>query len=223
MSRKAKLSVLGLYSYDTTLFDGLLANLPTYTDEDEIEHHLDGDVLRDNILLECAELEVVYPEPEFCKQAITVWSKMRAGVWQELYDTMFYVYDPIENYYRREYWTDDFTHGHKRDTDLTHGHKVTMDVEDTTTNSVTGYNGTTFSDRDKTVFSNDDTETHSGKDTTNETNSGTDKDVREGYARGNIGVTTTQQMVQSQRETVMFNLYETILQEFRERFCLLVY
>ncbi len=80
MSRKAKLSVLGLYSYDSTLFDGLLENLPTYTDEDDVEHTLDGEVLRDNILLECAELEVVYPEPEFCKQAIEVWSKMRAGV-----------------------------------------------------------------------------------------------------------------------------------------------
>lgn len=223
MSRKARLSVLGLYSYDSTLFDGLLENLPTYTDEDDVEHTLDGAVLRDNILLECAELEVVYPEPDFCKQAITVWSKMRAGVWQELYDTMFYVYDPIENYYRRESWDDNFTHGHKRNSELTHGHKVTMDVEDTTVNSVAGYNGNAFGDKDKSVFSNDDTETHSGKDVTDETNSGTDKDHREGYARGNIGVTTTQQMIESQRETVMFNLYETILEEFRERFCILVY
>lgn len=223
MSRKAKLSVYGLYAYDNSVFDGLIGNLPTYTDEYDVEHFLDGFLLRDNILLECAELEVIYPDPAFFKEAVTSWATMRAGVWQELYDTMFYVYDPIENYYRREHWTDDFTHGHKRDTDLTHGHKITMDVEDTTVNSVAGYNGNTFGDKDKSVFSNDDTETHSGKDETKETNSGTDKDVRDGYARGNIGVTTTQQMIQSQRETVMFNLYETILEEFRERFCILVY
>lgn len=223
MSRKAKLSLWGLYLYDNSLFDGMMSYLPQYTDEDDNTYFVDGFTLRDNILLECAELEVVYPDPDFCKQAMTTWAKMRADVWQELYDTMFYAYDPIENYYRKEHWTDDFTHGHKKDTDLTHGHKVTMDVKDTTTNSVTGYNGTNFSDRDKTVFENKDSETHSGKDTTNETNSGTDKGVKDGYARGNIGVMSTQQMIQMQRETVTFNLYDTIMQEFKERFCLLVY
>ena len=223
MSRKAKLSIFGLWTYDNTVLDGLVANLPTWEDEDEVVHTLDGTVLKDNILLEYGELEILYPDPDFCKMAITAWAQKQKGVWQELFETMFYEYDPIENYYRREHWTDDFTHGHKRDTDLTHGHKVTMDVQDTTTNSVTGYNGTNFSDRDKTVFENDDTETHSGKDTTNETNSGTDKDVRDGYARGNIGVTTTQQMIAAQRETVSFNMYNTIMQEFKERFCVMIY
>ena len=223
MSRKAKMSIFGLWAYDNTVLDGLVANLPTWEDEDEVVHTLDGTVLKDNILLEYGELEIIYPDPDFCKMAITAWAQKQKDVWQELFETMFYEYDPIENYYRREHWTDDFTHGHKRDTDLTHGHKVTMDVEDTTTNSVTGYNGTNFSDRDKTVFSNDDTETHSGKDTTNETNSGTDKDVRDGYARGNIGVTTTQQMIEAQRETVSFNMYDTIMQEFKERFCIMIY
>lgn len=223
MSRKANLSILGLWYYDNTVLDGLVANLPTWEDKDEVVHTLDGTVLKDNILLEFGELEILYPDPDFCKMAITAWAQKQKGVWQELYETMFYEYDPIENYYRKEHWTDDFTHGHNRDTDLTHGHKVTMDVKDTTTNSVTGYNGTTFSDRDKSVFENDDTETHSGKDTTNEKNSGTDKDVRDGYARGNVGVMATQQMIEMQRETVAFNMYDTIMQEFKERFCIMIY
>lgn len=223
MSRKARISILGLWSYDNTVLDGLVANLPTWEDEDEVVHTLDGTVLKDNILLEFGELEILYPDPDFCKMAITAWAKKQKDVWQELFETMFYDYDPIENYYRKEHWTDDFTHGHKKDTDLIHGHKVTMDVQDTTTNSVTGYNGTNFSDRDKTVFENDDTETHSGKDTTNETNSGKDSDVKDGYARGNIGVMSTQQMIQMQRETVAFNMYDTIMQEFKERFCIMIY
>ena len=223
MSRKAKLSIFGLWTYDNTVLDGLTANLPSFEDADEVVHTLDGSVLVDNILLECCELEILYPNPDFCKMAITAWALKQKDVWQELYETLFYDYDPIENYYRREHWTDDFTHGHKKDTDLTHGHKVTMDVKDTTTNSVTGYNGTNFSDRDKSVFENKDTETHSGKDTTNETNSGKDSDVKDGYARGNIGVMSTQQMIEMQRETVAFNMYDTIIQEFKERFCLLVY
>lgn len=223
MSRKAKLSIFGLWTYDNTVLDGLTANLPSFEDADEVVHTLDGSVLVDNILLEYGELEILYPDPDFCKMAITAWAKKQKDVWQELFETMFYDYDPIENYYRKEHWTDDFTHGHKRDTDLTHGHKITMDVDDTTTNSVTGYNGTTLADKDKTVFSNDDTETHSGKDSTSETNSGKDSDVRDGYARGNIGVMSTQQMIQMQRETVAFNMYDTIMQEFKERFCIMIY
>lgn len=223
MSRKAKISIFGLWTYDNTVLDGLVANLPTWEDEDEIIHTLDGDVLKDNILLECGELEILYPDPDFCKMAITAWAQKQKDVWQELFETMFYDYDPIENYNRKEHWTDHFTHGHVKDTDLTHGHKVTMDVQDTTTNSVTGYNGTTFADHDKTVFENDDTETHSGKDTTNEKNSGTDKNVKDGYARGNIGVMSTQQMIEMQREVVKFNLMDYIIDDFKQRFCLLVY
>ena len=217
MSRKANMSLWGLYSYNPDLFDGFT---PPVYDGAQV---FDKQDFIDNLLLETEGLEVLYSDPAFMQMAIEVWCRKQMDVWEELAATMHYDYDPIENYYRREHWTDDFTHGHKKDTDLTHGHKITMDVEDTTTNSVTGYNGTAFADRDKSVFSNDDTETHSGKDTTNETNSGTDKDVRDGYARGNIGVTTTQQMIEAQRDVVKFNLMDYIIDDFKTRFTLLVY
>lgn len=237
MSRKANMSLWGLYNYNPDLFNGFT---PPVYDGAQV---FDKQNFIDNLLLETESLEVLYSDPKFMQMAIEVWCRKQLDVWEELAATMYYDYDPIENYYRREHWTDDFTHGHKRDTDLTHGHKrdtnlthghkVTMDVKDTTTNSVTGYNGTNFSDRDKTIFENDDTETHSGKDTTNETNSGTDatketnsgtdKDVREGYARGNIGVTTTQQMIEAQRDVVKFNLMDYIIDDFKNRFTLLVY
>ena len=217
MSRKANMSLWGLYSYNPDLFDGFT---PPVYDGAQV---FDKQDFIDNLLLETEGLEVLYSDPAFMQMAIEVWCRKQMDVWEELAETMHYDYDPIENYYRREHWADDFTHGHKKDTDLVHGHKITMDVEDTTTNSVTGYNGTAFADRDKSVFSNDDTETHSGKDTTNETNSGTDKDVRDGYARGNIGVTTTQQMIEAQRDVVKFNLMDYIIDDFKTRFTLLVY
>lgn len=217
MSRKANISLWGLYSYNPDLFNGFT---PPVYDGAQV---FDKQDFIDNLLLDTEGLEVLYSDPAFMQMAIEVWCRKQMDVWEELAATMHYDYDPIENYYRREHWTDDFTHGHKKDTDLTHGHKITMDVEDTTTNSVTGYNGTAFADRDKSVFSNDDTETHSGKDTTNETNSGTDKDVRDGYARGNIGVTTTQQMIEAQRDVVKFNLMDYIISDFKTRFTLLVY
>lgn len=40
---------------------------------------------------------------------------------------------------------------------------------------------------------------------------------------GNIGVTTTQQMVKEQREVVKFNISDYIIESFIRRFCLMVY
>lgn len=40
---------------------------------------------------------------------------------------------------------------------------------------------------------------------------------------GNIGVTTTQQMIEAERETVLFNIYHVIADSFHRTFCLDVY
>lgn len=218
MSRKAMFSLWGMYTYNDQLFSGI--QIPKDPDNAPVFQLQD---LIDNLLLDLAELEVLYTNPTFMQQAITAWSKKQFPVWQELADTLFYEYDPIENYYRRESWTDKDIYGHKIESDLTHGHKITMDVEDTTVNSVTGYNGSTFADHDKSVFSNDDTETHSGKDSTNESHSGADTATRDGWARGNIGVMSTQQMIEMQRDVVKFNLMDYIIDDFRGRFLVLVY
>ena len=42
-------------------------------------------------------------------------------------------------------------------------------------------------------------------------------------ATGNIGVTTTQQMLESERESRKYSTVYEIIGEFKERFCLLVY
>ena len=43
------------------------------------------------------------------------------------------------------------------------------------------------------------------------------------HAYGNIGVTTSQQMLQQEREVDLFNLYDIIIESFKMRFCILVY
>ena len=42
-------------------------------------------------------------------------------------------------------------------------------------------------------------------------------------ARGNIGTVTTQAMIKDEREIADFNMYDIIINEFKQRFCLLVY
>lgn len=44
-----------------------------------------------------------------------------------------------------------------------------------------------------------------------------------GHTHGNIGVTTTQQMLQSEREVANYDVIQAIADEFKNYFCLLVY
>lgn len=54
--------------------------------------------------------------------------------------------------------------------------------------------------------------------------SGASTDVkRKARMWGNIGVTTTQQMIEEQRGVVKFNMMDYIIESFIKRFCLMVY
>ena len=261
MSRKAMLSLWGLYTYNDELFSGINVPVDRMTDPDNPTPVFQLQDLVDNILLELAELEVLYTNPTFMQQAITAWAKKQLPVWQELTDTLFYEYDPIENYYRHEDWTDTLSAGQTHTTtytptttDTTTYTPTTSDTRtytpgatDTTTNSVTGYNGSSFADHDKSVLAHTGFDTdvlthtgydttavshtgydttavsHTGYDTTAVVGSGKDTNTRKGYARGNIGVMSTQQMIEMQRDVVKFNIMDYIIDDFKGRFLVLVY
>ena len=89
MGRAVNLSPLGLYEWDNTVFDLM-----------QIPEELDKEVLVKNILAETAELEVLYPNPVVFKNLVYVWSAKELDVWERLYATTQYEYNPIENYNR---------------------------------------------------------------------------------------------------------------------------
>lgn len=162
------LSLLGLYQYNDQLFDGL-----------RIPDGVDKDTLVQNLLAETAEFEILYPDPEFMANMISVWSAKELPVWEELEKTRHYEYDPISNYDRNEESTNT-------------GESL---------GKVAGYNAT---------------------DLVNSSGASTDV-KRKARMWGNIGVTTTQQMINEQREVVKFNISDYIIESFIKRFCLLVY
>lgn len=221
------LTVEGLYNYDNTLFDGF--NVP------------DGLVKKiaiDTILMRTRELEILYPDFTYLKNRITIWSNKYQTNWKKLYDTTVLEYNPIENYDRMEDWadTDDETSTSARD----NTRNTTNTVKSTSTNEVmnsvnvtdqnTAFNAG-LTDHAKQITDGDTTEngsitnTETGKDTENENVNGgrTGRHTRVGRAHGNIGVTTSQQMIQSERDLVVFNLYDVIAESFIETFCLMVY
>lgn len=206
----ATLSILGLYEFDNTIFDNF--NLPSAMTADK-------DSLINNLLLECAELEILFPDPDFMKSAINVWSASMVRVWTKQYATTQFDYDPIANYDRTEQITDH----RERDNNDTRTPDLYQDTTHgmTTTTAQNSYENAGMVDAAK--------QTNSGKDTVATT--GTDHSVRhesENYTHsarmyGNIGVTTTQEMIAQERESVLFNMFRIIIDDFKMRFCLLIY
>ena len=92
---RSKLSVLGIYNYDGRIFDRL-----------ELPDGVSKDTVVNSILLECADLEVLYPVPVVLLTAIGLWSKSMLPSWERQYRAITAEYDPIENYNRLEDWTD---------------------------------------------------------------------------------------------------------------------
>lgn len=82
----ATLSILGLYNYDNSIFDNF--NIPTQCDKN---------TLINNLLYECAELEILYSNPSFMKDIIGYWSNKQIITWQSLADTFELEYNPIWN------------------------------------------------------------------------------------------------------------------------------
>ena len=221
------LTVEGLYNYDNTLFDGF--NVP---------EGLVKQIAIDAILMRTRELEILYPDFTYMKNRITIWSNKYQINWKKLYDTTVLEYNPIENYDRMEDWTDtdDETTTSARD----NTRNTNNTVKSTSTNEIMNSVNVTdqniafnagLADHAKQITDGDTTEngtitnTETGKDTENENVNGgrTGRHTRTGRAHGNIGVTTSQQMIQSERDLVVFNLYDVIAESFIENFCLMVY
>lgn len=214
--RSDTLSILGLYNYDNTIFD--LLSLP---------EGLDKTTLIKSICAELADMELLYPNPEVMKDLIGVWSVGCQYEWAKLLESMNFEYNPIDNYDRTETRTLT-SQGSGSGTDggsdsLSTSKQHTGQEQDT--GKVTAFNSGSLTDKNQSTGTSSatDTETAStqyGK-TKQETFSKSDSETIR--AHGNIGVTTTMQMIKEQRDIVKFNLYDIITEEFKLRFCVLIY
>lgn len=82
------ISINGLYAYDKTIFDNFY--LPKALQSKK-------QIVIDYICESCAELEIVYPDPNIMKNSIRIWSSRNLERWEELYKTTQYEYNPIWN------------------------------------------------------------------------------------------------------------------------------
>lgn len=240
MSRGLRMSVLGLYHYNDRLFSNL--HLPDgFTDANR-------ETVIANILADCAELECLYPDWNTMQFMIGAWSALEMSVWQRIYSASLLEYNPIENYNRteEETITDNRTEAHtgndkntQSGQDTSSGSMTGSETHsgtDTTTNKITAYDSNTLYNHDTQDLAHGmsvaDSNTTSGSlnygkvetFTHGESIKHTGDTTRENHTSGNIGVTTSQQMLQQEVDIApVLNVAKIIVESFRERFCLLVY
>lgn len=208
----ANLSIVGLMQYGQMKNEDLFKEL-------SVPDGIDIETLKDNIIMECGKMELLYPDFEFMQYMIGVWSRKNQWTFEQWVKVVKADFDPLYNYDRYEEWTDD----ENRNASGTGSGSVDQDQTGSTTdlNQVNTYNDDRFHDETRSTA---DTASEASTSSTSEyKDTSTDKNVHTGHIYGNIGVTTSTELLESFADFANFNIYDQITALFKSEFCLLIY
>ena len=209
---RATLSMIGLYNWDPSIFDTM-----------ELPAGLDRDTVISAILLDSMDLEVLYPDPEYMKYALANYSKRRIDVWNKLYSTTKLEYNPI--------WNKDGTITENENIDRSRdatGSTYDSSTGDSSTRGQTdefvyGFNESSPAQSGRTTENQSTHASDSGQSSSSENESGNENRSYTRKEQGNIGITTTQQMIKEEREVDDFSIIDYIVKDILHKMCILVY
>lgn len=225
-----RLTLNGMYQYEPTLFEGMI--LPT---------GYDTDALFSEIMQRCGQLYPYHQVPDVLKANIRLWFSRNFLNFDRTMEALTAEYDPIENYNRIEQntrtpnLTDKSTLSGKDTTDRDYDHlkeKVSYKGSDTRETEVSAFDSSAYQPSEKVTDSRtnrEDEKDTDGKytDTTNfgkvDTLTHTGTESYRSNIHGNIGVTTSQQMIESELELRRFDVYTDIAARFEREFIVQVY
>lgn len=196
---RGTVSVLGMLDYSPEVLDGIGDYLPSGV---SLEH------LKDAIILECAELEILIPNPTLFSSLVTRWAARKSLSWGRYYTAIHTNYAPLENYDRQEQ--------EAIEEEGENSAEAAGTTAGTDEDKVAAFNSSTYQPKSQlTRLGNSDTETSGDYNRTLN---------RSSRIHGNIGVTTSQQMLAAELDiTPRLDIYEKIVSDFKSQFCILVY
>lgn len=155
----ALLSLVAIYNYDNTVLEDLknyVPKQPSNTDYAVLNFTpIDFTTLKSLILLRAAEMSLVYSDIDLFKFALRAWSAANKDVWQRLYDTLWYKYDPLFSKIR--------TYTLERKTQLNRDTEEHTDQSDTNT---TEREDNTKTEKDSNTKTTENTTAHDGANET---------------------------------------------------------
>lgn len=229
----ARLTLWGIYQYDKTLFDNIV--LPDGMDKD----NLVSDIMRNS-----GDLYPYHQVPEYLKKNITFWFSRRLFDFDRMYKSLRAEYSPIENYDRIEDIKREYKDSGTDTEILTLGSSTTSSHTGTDTDSTQGggsnekgvsaYNEDGYTNREKDTETHNSNNTQTYNSTVTNTESGSDKtqtdygkqrtETENTRIHGNIGVTTSQQMIESEMSLrAKYDIYKIISREFEREFLVQIY
>lgn len=195
------LSIAGLYSFNDHLFDDMY-----------IPESLDRDTVVASIIMETEGLEALYIDIPFMMNAIKYWSITMRHKWDKLVASMNFEYNPIWNKDGVRIHTEEENKSSERD------ETVADNTASTSNNFGAGFNTTSgLTNRER------DTVQNSGQVKTDDDLKESTKRESKDVEQGNIGVTSTQQLIKEEREVADINIYSIIAKDFKQKFCIQVY
>ena len=212
-----RVTLWGFYQYDKTLFDGIV--LP-----DGIEkENLVAEIMRNS-----GDLYTYNQSLEYLKRNINFWFARRLFDFERMYDALRTEYSPIENYDRKENIAREYENSgiDKESTTLGSSTTSTNIGSNDNENKVSAYNENDYTNREKDTQSYNSTVTNTGSGTdTTQTEYGLKrKEVEDVRVHGNIGVTTSQQMIESELSLrAKYDIYKIIAREFEREFLVQIY
>lgn len=233
---QSKITLIGMYNFDNTLFDKL--TFPA---------GIDRDLAIERILNKSEEFELVYSDFDYLQDRIGIWGEIWEHTFKKWVDALSVEYDPLHNYDRHEVYTDthqraysdesnrSYTDGSSEHSDSASNTVTASNSSSNTEQKVSAYDEADYSDRQKETAgattnqtgggsaSGDVTRNAAGGANTNESGNSNELIKHDAHLYGNIGVTTSQQMLKDELDIVTWNLYEHISDIFIDEFCILVY
>lgn len=204
------INIVNLYGYDY-LFSKM-----------ELDSRLNKEMVINSIMDYNGEFIPQYPEGPLFQQMIGTWSfRIKDGV-KRMIDALEADYNPIENTDRYDEWTEttdsEQSHNVSRETGNTRNEDYTENTDDTTETSVSAYDSSSFTPKDKVTLDSGKTNTGTIQDSGNEnedmTGTGNETKTYSQHLHGNIGVTTNQQMIRDELDLRKFNIYTYIAEDF---------
>ena len=183
--------------------------------EYQLDNRLSKEILNKQILLRLGANYVLYNTTDDLKTAINAFFDFRSFDITKLVDTMYFKYNPI--------WNADYKQSDRTDEDIADA--TAEDISDGTTQSgttedqVSAFNSSEYQPKEKTTVSNGETYTRDRDEHFNRDR----QEKYEKWLRGNYGQTTTQQMVNEERDLWEWNIYNWIINLLEDAICLEVY
>lgn len=239
------MSIIALYNWDNTIFD--FFNVPEPLDKEELENNLMME-LGELSVIYSEPTFLKWAIGQWSSKQAPIWKKLYDTTQFDYnpihnYDRTEYYEDirQINKTGNENSTSDNTLNNSSTNKQNTNSNTISSEnVNDTTTREVSAYNmENSFAPAEKSTenkttsgnnnFENIENSEYSENETTNsKTESENSENTNESFnhkyhGEGNIGVTTTQQMIEAEREVVKFNIYDYIIEEFKQRFCILVY